>query len=188
MNSKTTLMYIMAACCCLIFLSSCQALSIVYRTGKLVAEETQQQNLSVMRNMIAAQKAADNYAGHHNGKVPPTVDELKCCYPAGDWLTKQPGTAPVNPFTNKPEWPNVGNITNLREARKRPLDLKPGEVQYNSLDLNGSYAIVGGNDSGKAFSGKDFARLDWLKGNVEPPNIPADIPLPEQLTIVVSNH
>jgi hypothetical protein len=149
----------------------------------MIAADMQQKNLTALKNMVMARTAADYYAGEHQGKFPPTVDELKYYYPFGDPVSKKPGMPPVNPFTDKPEWPTEGHITSVKEASSKAMDLKPGEVQYNSLDLERSYAIVGGNEKGKAFSGPEL--LNMMVKNMKMPPISIDQNL---ATTVLSNH
>ncbi len=103
--------------------------------------------------MYTVQVAAEQYALDHKGTYPNAIDDVfKSYFAGGDCgLGRAIGRAPTNPFTNKTEWPLQGSITDIETARNaEPVEMKPGEIQYNALKDATSYAIIGGARDGKA--------------------------------------
>jgi hypothetical protein len=106
----------------------------------------------VRQNMLAVQIVVEAYASEHRGKFPLTVNQkLSAYFSGGDkW-----GRAPINPFTQKAEWPVPGHITSVNAARKvKAGALKAGTVEYTSLGGGASYAIRGGGADGLALVDK----------------------------------
>lgn len=112
---------------------------------------------AVKGNMWAVREAAENYAKDHTYMYPTQIDdEFKSYFPGGDPKTKKPGKAPINPFTGKEEWPQLGYIVNLEDARNiLPGGLKRGILEYTPLENGKSYAIRGGSEADKAIGAED---------------------------------
>lgn len=105
----------------------------------------------VFNNMKDCQIAAEKYADEHDGLYPKSATD-------DDFRARYAGRkAPINPFSNLPEWPVDGNVTNVDEARRK-LDWQVGKgvVEYSSIgDSKGetrSYAVRGGDQTGAPIS------------------------------------
>lgn len=120
---------------------------------------------SVKANMRTAQIAAEAYATDNGGTYPPNSSDngYLSYYPGGGSDGKTPATSgPVNPFTNKAEFPIAGPAVTSR-ATTRGTDPSgisvgtAGQVGYSAIaNTSGgttSYAIMGAGKSGSALGG-----------------------------------
>lgn len=107
---------------------------------------------SVKANMHTVQIAAESYATDHNGNYPTDIDaNFKSYFPGGSsgaaGANSTAGTAPINPFTRKPEWPVIGHVTDVVASRQdAKASLGKGVVEYSPIGGSPatSYAIRGG--------------------------------------------
>jgi hypothetical protein len=123
-------------------------------------------NIAVRNNMLAVQVGLETYAKEHDGKYPTVVDEaFKASFRKPNSVNLD---GPVNPFTNKAEWPTVGGGAASLEAAKNspPAQLKPGEIYYCPIAGGESYAIMGGSQEGtpimNSITGKPFTLTKGL--------------------------
>lgn len=124
---------------------------------------------SVKANMRTAQIAAETAATDAAGMYPANVsDSYKSYFPGGSNDGKTAGNGPLNPFTNAPEWPVAGSVTDVAAERLKDPDSisvgSAGNVNYSPIqtaagsgsagagDYN-SYAIEGARKTGKALVG-----------------------------------
>jgi type II secretory pathway pseudopilin PulG len=115
-------------------------------------------NSRVKSNMRSAQVAVESYATDFQGLYPLSVDsKFKAYYPCS--AQTQKGSAPINPFTGKPEWPIMGKISDVKAARMSDVlpQLGPGVIEYSVImDSHGrpfSYAIRGADARGMTILG-----------------------------------
>lgn len=110
--------------------------------------------IGVKENMKTVQAAVEKYFSDHTYMYPTVIDDdFKSYFQGGDSVAKKPGKPPLNPFTGTEEWPVMGKITNLEEARKAAPDtLGKGVIEYSPLDGGKSYGIRAGAETGKAVS------------------------------------
>lgn len=105
----------------------------------------------VKGNMRQTQIAVESYAQDHEQTYPSTVDDFKSYFPGGVPNQKD-GQAPINPCTKKPEWPIMGSLTSVQQARTLPPEmLGKGVVEYSVIVSDGkanAYAIRGGDGRG----------------------------------------
>lgn len=103
-------------------------------------------DLAVKSNMMRVQAAAEAYFKDHTYMYPNEInDEFKSYFAGGDVASKKPGSALTNPFTGQMEWPVIGTITDLKQARSgfaKPL--QKGVIEYSPINGGKSYAIRGG--------------------------------------------
>jgi hypothetical protein len=120
--------------------------------------------IAVRANMVEVQKAAEKYFKDHTYMYPTTIDaDFKSYFEGGDPASKKAGKPPINPFTGNPEFPVLGTITDLAQARlATPFDVPKGVIQYSPLENGKSYGIVGGADTGKAIHSEDAAQMGTL--------------------------
>lgn len=112
---------------------------------------TSSSDLALRANMLAVQWAAEMYAESHNRFPLAVDDQFKKCFPSQDPAHKNIGLPLRNPFTQKLEWPVLGNQKTVRDARFTPPgDLKAGVIEYNPIDGGKDYAIRAGGKDGKA--------------------------------------
>ncbi len=118
----------------------------------------------VRSNLNEVQKAAEKYFKDHTYMYPTAIDDdFKSYFEGGDPATKKPGKPPINPFTGNPEFPVLGTITDLAQARQAPPgDLKRGVIEYNALEGGKSYGIRGGDEKDKALHSEDAAQAGTL--------------------------
>jgi hypothetical protein len=106
-------------------------------------------NSAILSNMQAVKSLVDMYAGGHQGNYPNTVQELNSALAQGH------ATGLLNPVTGKHEFPQAGGVADIKAARdSQPKTMAPGSIEYNVLPGGRSYAIIGGDGSGKALSGE----------------------------------
>lgn len=112
---------------------------------------TSNPDLAIRANMLAVQWSAEFYQ-EKRGRYPTALDtEFKNCFPSQDSAHKGEGLPLRNPYTQKLEWPVIGNLKSVRSARFTPPgELKPGIIEYNSIDGGKDYAIRAGGKDGKA--------------------------------------
>lgn len=110
---------------------------------------------AVKANMRTVQWAAEFYAESHRGVFPQGIDhEFKCYFPGGNAKTNKQGSALPNPYTGKLEWPVKGSARDIKSERvRRPGPIKPGVIEYNSVNFMTNYVIRGGDGSGRAIFG-----------------------------------
>lgn len=120
---------------------------------------------SVKANMRTAQIAAEAYATDKGGTYPPNNSDqgYLSYYPGGSSDGQTAATSgPVNPFTNKAEFPIAGpSVSSPATTRSTdPSGISvgtAGQVGYsaivNSSGGTTSYAIMGAGKSGKALGG-----------------------------------
>ncbi|HMP52752.1 MAG TPA: type II secretion system protein [Candidatus Melainabacteria bacterium] len=115
---------------------------------------------SVKANMRTAQISAESYATDYAGYYPPSVDQdYKSYFPGGSSDGVTVGNAPVNPFTNNPEWPVSGSISNVASTRSSiPGGVgSMGQIEYSPIGSGGgsptAYAIRGAGKNGNALRG-----------------------------------
>ncbi len=120
--------------------------------------------LVVRSNLLEVQKAAEKYFKDHTYMYPTAIDDdFKSYFDGGDPATKKPGKPPINPFTGNPEFPVLGTITDLDQARQAPPgDLKRGVIEYSALENGKSYGIRGGDEKDKALHSEDAAQTGTL--------------------------
>ncbi|MBX3138976.1 hypothetical protein KF707_22305 [Candidatus Obscuribacterales bacterium] len=120
--------------------------------------------LVVRSNLLVVQKAAEKYFKDHTYMYPTAIDDdFKSYFEGGDPATKKPGNPPINPFTGNPEFPVLGTVTDLAQARQAPpSDLKRGVIEYSPLENGKSYGIRGGDEKDKAMHSEDAAQMGTL--------------------------
>lgn len=115
---------------------------------------------AVMKQMIALEDAARACAAQHRGKFPTTIDD--------DFLSHLPNKALTNPFTEKTQSPELGNITDLDALHKgKPPTVNEGVVQYNSLDGGKVYAIIAGGKNNEAVRDPDNYDRTFILSNIK---------------------
>lgn len=109
----------------------------------------------VRANMRTVQLAVESYALDHDGLFPKAIDDdFKTFMPGAEYRKAAPD-GPTNPFSTKKEWPILGSISDVANARaSAPPALASGKIQYSCIDNGKSYAIVGGGHDGKALPGE----------------------------------
>jgi len=134
--------------------------------GGKVAEtyDGRAKTIGVRANMVVVQEAAEKYFKDHTYMYPVTLDDdFKSYFPGGDSAAKKPGKPPINPFTGEAEWPVVGTITDLAQARSAtPPAMKKGQLEYSAIDGGKNYGIRGGADTEKAIHSEDAAQMGTL--------------------------
>lgn len=120
--------------------------------------------IGVKVNMKTVQTAAENYFKDHTYMYPTAIDDdFKSYFPGGDSVAKKPGTAPLNPFTGTGEWPILGTLANVEEARKATPDaLVKGVIEYSPIDGGKNYGIRGGSETSKAITAEDASHMGTL--------------------------
>jgi len=117
---------------------------------------------SVKANMRTAQIAAESFATDNGGTYPATATDTGYLsyYPGGAADGKTAAqNGPVNPFTNKAEFPISGpTVTSPSDERKKdPSGTtvgSAGQVGYSAIgSTNTSYAIMGAGKAGTALGG-----------------------------------
>ncbi len=112
---------------------------------------TSDPDLAIRANLMAVQWAAEMYAETRERFPVALDDDFKKCFPPQDLAHKGIGLPLRNPFTQKLEWPVMGKFKKVREARfSPPGDLKPGVVEYSTIDGGKDYSIRAGGKDGKA--------------------------------------
>jgi hypothetical protein len=105
-------------------------------------------NAAVFNNMQSIKSLVDMYAGGHEGNYPGTARELNIALAQGH------ATGLLNPISGKHEFPLQGGVADVKTAREAaPRVMAPGSIEYNVLPGGRSYAIIGGDGSGKSMSG-----------------------------------
>jgi hypothetical protein len=113
-------------------------------------------NGQVKANMSHLTLVLGLYALDHGGQYPPDISgEARYYYPDGSPTEHKTGRPPVNPFTNKTEWPICGKIKIIDRARSAPHRLlAKGALEYcpitNSQGKITDYVIRGGDSNGLA--------------------------------------
>ncbi len=149
-------------------MSSCMALAAfvfaVTGCGGSMDYNERAKTIGVKANMKVVQEAAEKYFKDHTYMYPTAIDDdFKSYFPGGDPVAKKPGKAPLNPFNGTGEWPIIGTLTNVEEARKvAPDALAKGVIEYSPIDGGKSYGIRGGAESGKAIQGESASNLSTL--------------------------
>lgn len=120
--------------------------------------------IGVKANMKVVQTAAESYFKDHTYMYPTVIDDdFKSYFPGGDPVAKKAGKAPLNPFTGTADWPVLGTITNIEEARKATPDaLIKGTIEYSPIDGGKSYGIRGGAETNKAITGDSASNMGTL--------------------------
>jgi hypothetical protein len=120
--------------------------------------------IGVKANMKVVQEAAEKYFKDHTYMYPTVIDDdFKSYFPGGDSVAKKAGKAPLNPFNGTGEWPIIGTLTNVEEARKATPDvLAKGAIEYSPVDGGKSYGIRGGAETGKAITGESASNMGTL--------------------------
>lgn len=115
---------------------------------------------SVKANMRTAQISAESYATDFAGYYPGSIDsKYQSYFPGGASDGVTVGNAPVNPFTNGPEWPIPGNVSNVQTTRNSvPGGLgAAGQIEYSPIGAGTgdptAYAIRGAGKNGNALRG-----------------------------------
>ncbi len=96
------------------------------------------------------------------------------CYPndgdqLGDALA---GRLAINPFTQRPERPALGTAIDEELAARVPSIMRPGEIEYSSINKGANYIIRGGGADGKGLAGNTLGRIYVLSGNLRSNNQP----------------
>lgn len=112
----------------------------------------------VRANMRTVQIAAESYATDTGGMYPTAMDTaFKSYFEGGDAKGTVEGKPPVNPFTNKGEWPVIGKLDwkqNDDPSASHDLPgastdvIGKGVLEYSPQDPPTTYAIRGGDHSG----------------------------------------
>ncbi len=127
-----------------------------------IAAQDKAREAAVKANMRTAQIAVEMYATNAGGTYPTQIDEFKPYYPHGSYSTgstAMPGNPPNNPFTNTPEWPILGSISNVLTVRSSvPTTVgAAGSVEYSPIDVESggalSYAVRGAGKNNYALVG-----------------------------------
>jgi len=109
----------------------------------------------VKGNMYVCQSAVETFGKAHSGNYPLDSNDraLRCYFPGGH-VPDIEGEAPVNPISKLPEWPVVGTVHNVTDARNHPSFVGKGVVEYSVIfDTRHnpiSYAIRAGGLDGQA--------------------------------------
>jgi hypothetical protein len=117
----------------------------------------------VWTNMRDLQTAAEHFAANHGGDKYPTEidDDFKSYLPGGaeDGRTPRP-VGLINPFNGSNEWPTLGSVKDVLSVRNAPPPIiRPGGIEYSSLEGGAGYAIIGGGHDGKALTDYDGKTL-----------------------------
>ncbi len=136
------------------FCSTLPASSQVEIGDELVFKDSKKSiSKSVYRNMTKVQLAAEQYASHHSGKYPVSIDDkFKSFFPFGshDDATFLTVSCIPNPVTKKKEWATLGKLTSEKAARAAINDkVPPGVVEYSPIGNGQGFIIRGGNEHGK---------------------------------------
>ena len=128
------------------------------------AKDTERESM-VRINMHTAQIAANSYFNDSGGSYPPSGNDpaYLSYFPGGscDQNGTRPGKLPVNPFTNRPEAPQSGNVSDVLQIKTHPPKYigQAGEIFYTPIHGEDGtatgYAIQGAARDGKALSGAD---------------------------------
>lgn len=140
----------------------------------------------VFQNMLDLEQNLIEYARNHNGRFPEKIDDdLKGSFrnDEGHYIT------PINPFTGKPQWPQLGNVVEIANARKEKFgSVSTGATEYSPLrDTNGivtGYAIRGG---GGAFVNKALSNR-YYRERIQGTSLPRHGGACEGPTLVLSNQ
>ncbi len=134
-----------------------------------IAMSVRAKRAGVIHNMHTTQTAAELAGVDGGGTFPVGVDDqLKSYFPHGgnDGTTPAPEGS-INPFTNIPEFPILGNISDVDAARNAaPADvLAEGAVEYSGImddpdsGVADQYAIRGAAAGGKIISNSSSTTL-----------------------------
>jgi hypothetical protein len=118
-------------------------------------------NAQTKHNMEVVQLAAETY-DKAQGHYPTAIDDaFKSYFVGGGNDGKTPAPKGFeNPFSKKDEWPEMGNITSVKEARNgRIMEIRSGSIQYSPIDGGKAYAIVGGDGDGMQLLGDNLQCL-----------------------------
>jgi type II secretory pathway pseudopilin PulG len=129
-----------------------------YKFSRDVERETR-----VRLNMRVAQIAAKSYYDDL-GSFPPSNDDpaYLSYFPGGscDQKEARAGNFPINPFTNRPEAPRRGHVTEVEQTRgQAPKQIgEPGQIFYSPIAADGSdqitsFAVEGADRDGKSLVG-----------------------------------
>lgn len=115
---------------------------------------------SVKANMHTVQLAAESYATDTGGTYDVATNFVNYLPGGSSSLTGTAGTWPTNPFTNTAnEAPADAGITAVADIQAKRLlgagtdSVAQGKVAYSKTTDNLSYAIMGGDNAGKAVGG-----------------------------------
>ena len=108
--------------------------------------------------------AAKSYHDDSGGSFPPSNDDpaFLSYFPGGscDQKGTRAGNFPINPFTNRPEAPRRGHVTNVDQERTGPpKELgQAGQIFYSPISAEGSdeitsFAIEGADRDGRSIAG-----------------------------------
>lgn len=113
------------------------------------------------QNMKYVQKAIEKY-GADKGAYPRALDpDVKKCFSVGGKVS----IAPVNPFSERREWPVFGGPTELTELHEGTLEMVPGTIMYIPDPTRNDYVIfAAGADGRPLIKNRD---VYVLKGNGE---------------------
>jgi type II secretory pathway pseudopilin PulG len=131
-----------------------------YKVSQDIQRET-----TVRLNMRLAQVAAKSYFNDSGGNYPPSCHDpaFLSYFPGGscDQKGTRIGNYPINPFTNRPEAPQAGHVTDVDRARSAAPNLlgDPGQIFYTPIAEPGSdqitsFAIQGADRSGRTLGGQ----------------------------------
>jgi transcriptional regulator with XRE-family HTH domain len=118
--------------------------------------------LQVKASMSRLQVCVENYSRKLN------------CYPNdGDQLVEAlSGQLAINPFTKTPECPSLGTAIDEELATRVSSIMRPGEIEYSSINKGANYIIRGGGADGKGLSGHSLGSIYVLSGNLRSNNQP----------------
>lgn len=119
---------------------------------------------AVRVNMRVAQIAAKSYFNDSGGAYPASHNDAAYLsyFPGGscDQSGTKAGNFPINPFTNRPEPPLNGHVTDVNQARAEVPKLigEPGQIFYSPITAPGSdkvtsFAIQGAGRDGSVLAG-----------------------------------
>lgn len=127
-----------------------------------IRAKNQEREVAVRNNMRITQVAAESYANDSAGEFPKEInDAFKSYFPGGPGDGQKVGKArgPVNPFTGQPEWPKLGNLTDVKSVRSKPPSYvgPAGTIEYSPIadpktGAINSYSIRGANKDGVSLS------------------------------------
>ncbi|MBU6452656.1 MAG: prepilin-type N-terminal cleavage/methylation domain-containing protein [Cyanobacteria bacterium REEB67] len=126
-----------------------------------VGNQDKTREASVKKNMRMVQLAAESFANDRGGLYPDKLDDSFFSYfegGPGDGKSAVGAHGPVNPYTNKPEWPIIGSVNDVPLARSSAPGAvgSAGQIEYSPIvgtDGVRSYAVRGANRNGQALQG-----------------------------------
>lgn len=114
------------------------------------------------QNMKIVQKAIEKY-GREKGAYPRALDDdVKKCFLIPGASSPQ---GPVNPFSERPEWPAIGGQNELRELQEGTISLDPGTIMYIPDPTRNDYLIFAAGAGGRPMM--KHREIFVLKGNGE---------------------